>query len=93
MRDFFIGTLDKLIGAFVVIALLVVLFAGLGAMVGGGMMGPGGEQMGGGVLGGLLVLVFGALYVAFVAGFMYLGLGIYHNTRRTAEAVEKLASR
>ena len=93
MRDFFIGTLDKLIGAFVVIALLVVLFGGLGAMVGGGMMGPGGEQMGGGVLGGLLILVFGALYVAFVAGFMYLGLGIYHNTRRTAEAVEKLANR
>ena len=26
----------------------------------------------------------------FVAGFLYLGIGIYYNTKRTADAVEKM---
>ena len=48
-----------------------------------------GQHMGGGPLAGLLILVIGAIYILFVGGFMYLGLGIYHNTKRTAEALEK----
>jgi hypothetical protein len=58
------------------------------------MGGEMGSQMGGGgPLMGLFVLIAGAVYLVLVGGFMYLGLGIYQNTKRTAEAVEKLASR
>ena len=86
MRDFFIGVLDKLISLFVVLGLLAVVIFALVALFAPGM----GAPAGGGVLGFLFVLIGGGLYVAFVAGFMFLGLGIYHNTRRTAEATEKM---
>lgn len=42
---------------------------------------------------GLGILIGGALYVVLVGGFLYMGVGIYQNTKRTAEAVEKLAAR
>lgn len=50
---------------------------------------PGGE----GLLMALVVWLVGALYLFLVAGLIYLGLGIYNNTRRTAEAVEQLVAR
>lgn len=91
MRDFFIRSLDILIGIFVVIAILgVFVFAGL-ALSGAGMVGPDGMPIQGGVVPAIGILIGGLIYICFVAGFMYLGLGIYHNTRRTAEAVERLA--
>ncbi len=85
MRDFFINALDKLISVFVVLGVIGVIVASVLSMATPSEMG------GAGVLGGLLLLVVGLLYIAFMAGFMYLGLGIYHNTRRTAVATEKMA--
>ena len=93
MRDFFITSLEKVINVIVVLGAVAVLVAAGAALIGGGpTMGPGGNTMpGGGVLAALAILVAGGIYIVLVGGFMYLGLGIYQNTRRTAEAVEKLA--
>ena len=91
MRDFFIDSLEVLVGVIVVImALVVVVAAGAVAFGGGQMMGPGGMS---GPLAGVGILIGGALYVIFIGGFMYMGIGIYQNTRRSAEALEKLAAR
>lgn len=88
MRDFFIGGLERLVSVIVVVmGLGVLVFAGM-ATSGGGHMGPGG--MGGGVLAGLLVLVAGGIYVILVGGFLYMLIAIQQNTRRSAEALEKL---
>ncbi|SEM69227.1 hypothetical protein SAMN04488003_103141 [Loktanella fryxellensis] len=87
MRDFFIGVLDKLITVFVVLMGIAIVIAAVAALVSPGTMGPGG----GGILGFLFILIGGGLYVSFTAGFLYLGLGIYQNTRRTAEATERMA--
>lgn len=95
MRDFFINSFEILVGVIVVLLSLgVLIFAGITAFGGGapGMMGPG-TGMPNGPLAGLAILVGGAIYVIFIGGLMYLGLGIYQNTKRTAAAVEKLASR
>lgn len=92
MRDFFINSLEKLVGVVVVLLSLGVLIAAVGATMGGNTT-MGGQHMGGGPLAGLLILVIGAIYVLFVGGFMYLGLGIYQNTKRTAEALEKPLNR
>jgi hypothetical protein len=96
MRDFFINSLEILVGVFVVlIGLAVLAFAAMAAF--GGGMGPGAAMgpMGGasGPLAAVGILIGGALYVIFVGGFMYMGIGIYQNTKRSAEALEKLASR
>ena len=77
MRDFFIGWLEKLIGVFVVL---------LGIGVVGGAIAASSEA---GILGFIGVLFAGAIYVTLMAGFMYVGLGIYHNTKRTADALER----
>ena len=92
MRHFFIKSLDLLIGFFVVIGVIAVLVAAFAAST-GGMAGPNGMPVGGGVAAAIFVLIGGLLYVAFVAGFLYLGVGIYYNSKRTADAVEKLVSR
>lgn len=90
MRDFFINSLEILVGIIVVVMGLGVLaFAGMAAF-GGGMMGPGGMA---GPLGAVAILIGGGLYVIFIGGFMYMGIGIYQNTRRSAEALEKLLSK
>lgn len=78
MRDFFIKALDVLIGVIVVLGFIGVLaFSVITATQGGGV---------GAALG---ILIGGILYMFLIAGFMYLGLGVYHNTRRTAEALER----
>ena len=88
MRDFFIRSFEVIVGLLVILMSLAVLIAGLGAMLGAGQAigGPGGFAA------GLAILVVGGLYVLFIGGAMYLGLGIYQNTRRTAEAMERLAA-
>lgn len=83
MRDFFILWMERIINVVVVIGAVVVLIAAVSAMF----------SAQGGFLAGIGVLVGGALYLILMAGMIYLGLGIYANTRRTAEAVEELARR
>lgn len=96
MRDFFINSLEILVSVLVVLLSIAVLAIAAMVAFGGGMgpaaaMGP----MGGasGPLAGLGILIGGALYVIFVGGFLFMGIGIYKNTKRSAEALEKLASR
>ncbi|MBI1417402.1 MAG: hypothetical protein GC146_09280 [Limimaricola sp.] len=97
MRDFFIRSFEMLISVILaLIALGILLFAGFvafgqpGGMQGMGPMGGMGP-MAQGPLAGLLILIGGGLYLIFIGGLMYLGLGIYHNTRRTADAIERMA--
>jgi hypothetical protein len=75
MRDFFILALEKLIAVIVVLLMIAVLV--LAAIATGSPQG--------GALQGLAILVGGALYVIMMGGMLYLFLGIYHNTKRTAE--------
>lgn len=94
MRDFFINSFEILVGFIVVLmGLGVLLFAAMATFGGGNMGAQMGPNAPSGPLIGLLILVAGAVYVIFVGGLMYLGLGIYQNTKRTAEAVEKLAAK
>lgn len=83
MRDFFILWMERIINVVVVIGAVVVLIAAVTTMF----------NAQGGFLAGIGVLVGGALYLILMAGMIYLGLGIYANTRRTADAVEELARR
>jgi len=80
MRDFFINTLDKLIAVIIVVAAIAVVVGALSSMVTQGF------------LAGLVLLVLGGLYVLMMGGMLYLFLGIYYNTKRTAEAVERMGS-
>ncbi|MEM0936876.1 MAG: hypothetical protein AAF646_06420 [Pseudomonadota bacterium] len=80
MREFFIRILEKITGVIVALSAAAVIVAALAAI---------GE---GGIAGALLVLAFGLIYVVVLGGLMYLGLGIYHNTKRTAEAMEAMSA-
>ena len=94
MRDFFINSLEILVSIMVVLLSLAVLaIAGVAAF--GGGIGPGGMGPGGmnGPLAGVGILIGGALYVIFIGGFMFMGIGIYQNTKRSAEALEKLLTK
>ncbi len=42
---------------------------------------------------GLALIVGGLLYAVAFMGMFFLVIGIHNNTKRTAEAIEKLASR
>lgn len=92
MREFFIGAFEILVGVIVVLIAIAVLAAAAFATFGGPMM-MDGMMMRGGPLAGLMVLAGGTLYLIFVGGILYLALGIYHNTRRTAEATERMQGR
>jgi hypothetical protein len=78
MRDFFIEALDKLIAVIIVILALAVVFGSIGIMA------QGGEQ----ILVGFLALAAGAVYVMLMGGMLYLFLGIYYNTKRTADILD-----
>ncbi|WP_071674502.1 hypothetical protein [Nioella nitratireducens] len=78
MRDFFIGLLDKLIAVLVILMIVGVLVGTVVAAT---------SPMGG-ALQAVGVLIGGGLYVILMAGMMYLFLGIYHNTKRTADILE-----
>ncbi len=90
MRDFFINSFEKLVGLVIILMCIAVAIAGFGTMF-GGMAGPMGQ--GGGFLAGIAILIVGGIYVIFVGGLMYLALGIYQNTKKTAEAVQRLADK
>ncbi|MFD2440119.1 hypothetical protein ACFSS8_08560 [Paracoccus kondratievae] len=40
-----------------------------------------------------MVWIAGTIYLILIGGMVYLGLGIYNNTKRTAEAIERLSQR
>ena len=84
MRDFFIRSLEKLVGVVVVLLSLAVVGGAIAVLV----VEPAPGQPSG-ALGALAVLVGGAIYVIFVGGFMYLGIGIYQNTKRMADVLEQ----
>ncbi|MCQ0971314.1 hypothetical protein MLD63_12860 [Paracoccus sp. TK19116] len=83
MRDFFILWMERIINVVIVLGAIAVLIGG-----GAALFGPQG-----GILQALAIWIGGALYLIIMGGFVYLGLGIYNNTRRTAEAVERMANR
>lgn len=92
MREFFIGSLEQVLNVIIVLAAIAVVVMAFMVATGGGM-GFGHGMMGGGPLAGLAVLIGGGLYLIVIGGFMYLGLGIYQNTKRAADAIERLASK
>ncbi len=93
MREFFIKSLEMIVNVIMVLGAIVVVISAVAVSFGGGGMGPGGEHMPGGPVAGLFVLIAGGVYLLFVGGFMYLGIGIYQNTKRSAEALERMAQR
>lgn len=86
MRDFFIRALEVLIGVFAIIAILGVVGASVAIALTGDPASFNGTNP---MLVAAGALVGGLLYVIFVFGFLYLGIGIYQNTRRTADALER----
>lgn len=89
MRDFFINSLEFLVGVFVGLMVLGVSIIALGIAFNTSV----GQNGPSGIGAGLAVFIGGILYVIFVGGFMYLGIGIYQNTKRSAEALEKMADK
>ena len=83
MRDFFISSFEKLVSVIVVLMCIAVVIGAIAAFT----------QPEGGVWQGILVLIAGGLYTVMVGGMFYVMLGIYHNTRRTAIASEKLVEK
>ena len=83
MRDFFISSFEKLVSVIVILLMLGTVVGAVGASM----------TPDGGLLFGVAVLIGGGLYTILVGGMLYLALGIYNNTKRTAEAVEQLAAR
>ena len=80
MRDFFIEWFEKLVVVIIVIMAIGVAIGSVGAIF---------QQ---GILIGLVILIVGAVYVIFIGGALYLGLGIYQNTKRMADAMEQQSS-
>lgn len=92
MRDFFINGFEILLGVIIVCAILAVVAASGMVAFGSGTVVQG-MPMQASPLVGLAILVGGLLYVVFVGGLMYLGLGIYQNTKKTVAALERMASK
>ena len=75
MRDFFINSLETLINILVVLMIVgVVVAAGVVLF-----------DRSGGLLAAIGVLIGGGIYVVLTAGMLYLFLGIYQNTKKTAD--------
>ena len=78
MRDKIIKSLDIIIWVIATIMVLAGLIVGLFMLAQGQVMGIG--------------LIFGGVFYAILfAGSFFLLIGVYNNTKRTAEAVEKMA--
>jgi hypothetical protein len=88
MRDFFIRGFEAILS-------LVLILLAIGIGVAAGLVAFGSptaaEALPSGLSGpvaGALILVGGFVTLLVYGGLFYLGLGIYHNTRRTAELLE-----
>lgn len=75
-----------IIRSFDVLVWLMAILIALGGLVVGGM------AMGQGMAGqGLAIMVGGVLYAIIFAGLLFMVVGIYENTKRTAELLERQA--
>lgn len=83
MRDFFINSLEKILNVIVVLMAVAIIIGTLFVLF------MGGQGFFGNLLSAILVLIGGALYLVLFAGMAYLGLGIYQNTKRTADLLER----
>jgi len=83
MRDFFILWMERIVNVVVVLGAVLVVVGAISMLF----------SPQGGFLAAIGILVGGAIYLILMAGMIYLGLGIYNNTRRTAEATERMAGR
>lgn len=84
MRDFFILWFERVINVVIILAAVAIVIAGFVTI----FATPEGILMG--LLKGLAVWFVGGLYLIFIGGSFYLGLGIYNNTQRTAEILDRL---
>lgn len=81
MRDFFIKSFESLIAVVIIVSAIATVIAGFAAMFSDGFF------------SGIAVWLFGALYTVIMGGGLYLAFGIYHNTKRTADAIERMAQK
>lgn len=91
MRNFFIRAFDVLIAVIAILMIIGTLVLTYFAFTGGTIIQ--GLPFEGGPISGLMMLVGGLLFTIIQVGFLYIGTGIYMNTKRTAEAVETMLSR
>ncbi|WP_179378608.1 hypothetical protein [Jannaschia marina] len=87
MRDFFIKGLEIVITVVLILAAVGIAVVAIGALFGGV---PVGEFRIEGPAMAAVVALGGYLGLLVIGGALYLGLGIYANTRRTADALELL---
>ncbi|MEL6587465.1 MAG: hypothetical protein AAFY65_08685 [Pseudomonadota bacterium] len=87
MRDFFITSLEWIINIVMVLCAVGIAVVAIGALFGGV---PVGDYVIQGPLMAAAVAIGGVLGLLVVGGSLYLGLGIYNNTRRAADALELL---
>jgi hypothetical protein len=80
MRDFVIKSLDVIVWIVAAVFVAGGVLGGLFAMANGQMQ-------------GLAFIILGPLYAIVFAGWIFLAIGTYNNTKRTADAIEKLANR
>ena len=92
MRDFFIRGFEAILSIILIIAAVgIVIAAGVAAFGNASIDGaPAGMQ---GPIAGLVILLAGFVGLIVYGGLLYLGLGIYHNTRRTADLLEARGGR
>lgn len=90
MRDFFIIALEWIIHVLVVFLVLLLVLMSTMVALGVWQMPvalPGGVGRSG-IFAALALLVVGGVLITLGAGMIYLGFGIYQNTRRMAVALE-----
>jgi hypothetical protein len=90
MVAFFVRSLELLMNVLIVLGVATV-FVAAGAAGFGGISIENGQTWGG-PIPFLVVLLGGLIYLTLFGGFVYLGLGIYKNTKRSAEALERLTA-
>ena len=88
MRDFFIRGFEAILSIVLVVAAIGIVIVAGAAAFGGATAIEGLPSGASGPVAGLIILVVGFVGLLVYGGLLYLGLGIYHNTRRTAEALE-----
>lgn len=78
MRQTIINSLDVLIWVLGILIALAGVIAGIAALAQGQLV-------------GLAMIVGGLLYAVVFMGMFFLVIGIHNNTKRTADAVEKMS--